>query len=314
MSFFAKNRGRGWFISLSFVLLVIASMQSVLYLTCYDSGIGLYRQGFSDGALKIGYLLAACAILFCFVVFPLMQGKKVLPSESKRTVALDTAPSRAVECFALLAAAAIAATLITQLINLNAYDPLSNLLQNPTEANSTARTMHLCTLLFALPAALPFILVFTRKKAAYPLLFTLAWTCAYILRVYFDTSVLLMSPTRLMSIAALASVLLFLIAELRLARTIATPLFYGVSALLATLFAGVSGSSALVMTAAGLLPVNTETAFYAAQLAIALYALFRMKSVMADCFAAYAQAQSVEAADPAPEPIDAAPDENGEEI
>lgn len=291
MSFFAKNRGRGWFICLCLILLAVALIQSVLYLTCYDSGIGLYRHGFPDGALKLGYLLVACLTVLGFVILPIMRIKKTVSPKLTRT--LQPTSSRAVECFALLTAAALAATLITQLINLNAYDPLSILLQTPTQATSTTRTMLIASLIFALPATLPFIGLFAGKKWTYPLLLTLLWTAAYILRVYFDTGVLLMSPTRLMTLAALAAVILFLIAELRLARGIATPMFYGIAATLAALFAGVSGSSALVMTAAGLLPTNTETAYFAFQLAFALYALLRMKAVMAGLFEAYAQSTAV---------------------
>lgn len=290
MSFFAKNSGRRWFYILSAILLLVALLQSTIYLTCYDSDIGLYKHGFSAGALKIAYLLIALFTLSGVIVLPLCLIKKTAPSCIPRQ--LSVAPSRAAEFFALLTAASVVGTLITQLVRINADDALSILLQNPSATNTTARTMLVVSLVLALFAAIYFVAVFAGKKTVYPLLLTLIWVCAYMLRVYFDTSVLLMSPTRQMTLIALAAIALFLIAELRLARDIPSLMLYTVSATLTALFAGVSGFSSLLLTAVGSLPLSTETVYFAFQLMIALFALFRLNGVLTPVFAAFDKTQA----------------------
>lgn len=293
MSFFAKKSGQKQFIALCICLLVALVFQSILLVTCYEPEIGLYRYGFSTELLKIGYLIAALITLSAVVLLPLARIKKQAP-DCLRPVS-KPAPSLIADLFALVTAAAIAATLIAQLLNLYAYDPLSDLLLDASDHNSTAYTMHLASLILALPATFHFIALFAGKKWRYPLLLTLLWACTYMLRVYFDTSVLLMSPLRQLTLVALVMIVVFLIAELRLARSICTPIFYSVSATLTALFAGLSGVSGLLLTAIGYLPTSTETAYYAFQLAIALFALFRMKAVMAPIYEAFAQTQAKKA-------------------
>lgn len=289
MSFFSKNSGRRWFLLLCIFLLVAAVLQSVLYLTCYDSEIGLYKQGFPTGVLKAGYFVVALLLVSGCVCLPLLIIKKTKPDcfpslQTKKS-------SLTADFFALLSAASIAATLITQLIRVYAEDPLSILLLNPSDANATARTMLLVSLGLALPATLYFIGLYARKNWTYPLVFTILWVCTYMLRVYFDVSSLLMSPTRLLTIAAMAVTVLFLLAELRHARSIFSPMMYAVTATLTALFAGVSGFSGLLLTAVGPLEPSTETPYFAFQLTIALFALFRLKAMMIPALSAFEQAE-----------------------
>lgn len=287
MSFSSQKSGRGWFMLLSAILLVVAAVQSILYLTCYDSDIGLYQYGFSGGALQVAYLIVA--LVLCL---PLLFLKKSSPTLFARERTLPS--SSGIDLFALLTSASIAATLITQLVRLYADDPLSILLLDPSEANSNAHTMLLISLVLALPAMIYFIGLFARKTWAYALLPSIFWVSAYLLRVYFDVSLLLMSPTRLMTIAALTATALFLLAELRLARGIFSPMLYGVSATLTALFAGVSGFSGLFLTIVGRLPISTETAYLAFQLSIALFALFRLKALLTDPTPARSSASNAE--------------------
>lgn len=292
MSFFVQNVRRRWFTVLSALLLIVTALQSLLYLTCYDSDIGLYRQGFPIGLLRIGYLLIAAPALSGIIILPLTAIKKAAPN----AIPLEPKPlpSGAVDFFALLSAASIAGTLITQLICSGTDDPLSILLQNPGNANLNAHYMLLASLILALPALLWFIAIYARKKWIFAPALTLIWVCAYLLRVYFDSSQLLMSPTRLMTIAALTATIFFLIVEMRLVRGIFSPILYGSAATLTALFAGVSGFSALLLTAVGSLPASTETLYYAFQLCIALFALFRMKAVLSPIYDAYDAASDEE--------------------
>lgn len=287
MSFSSQKSGRRWFILLSALLLVVAAVQSILYLTCYDSDIGLYKHGFSGGALQAAYLIVAAVLCL-----PLLFLKKSSPALFARERKLSS--SSAVDFFALLTSASIAATLITQLVRLYADDPLSILLLAPSDANANARMMLIISLVLVLPAMIYFVGLYARKTWTYALLLTFFWVCAYLLRVYFDASLLLMSPTRLMTIAALAATALFLLAELRLARGIFSPMLYGVSATLTALFAGVSGFSGLFLTIIGGQPISTETAYLAFQLSIALFALFRLKALLSDPSPARSSADSTE--------------------
>lgn len=273
MSFSSKNYGRAWFILLASVIAVVTALQSVLYLIFYDDSIGLYVQGFPTGALKIAYLLIAVALCL-----PLIFLKKCAPDCFALKKPLPN--TSLTDFFALLTGGTIAATLVIQLINIRGNDPLSILLLNPTNSNTTARTMLIAALVLALPAAFYFIGFFIQKKWGLSLLFTLLWICAYMLCVYFDSSILLMSPTRELTLAALCAIAFFLIAELRLVRGIYSTMMYAVSATLTALFAGASGLGGLMLTFSGSLPYITETAYYAVQLSIALFALFRLGALL----------------------------------
>lgn len=297
MSFLAKNSARKQFCLLCICLLIANVLQAILLLNFYEPKIGLYQYGFPTDILKIGYLAAALIILTAVVFLPMASVENRAPDRLRSL----SAPCRSVaaELLALLTAIAIAATLIAQLVNLYAYDPLSDLLLNPSDSNSTARFMHLTTLVLALPAAVPFFSLFAGKKPSYPLLFTLLWTCAYMLRVYFDSSILLMSPIRQLTLVALVTVVLFLIAELRMVRSVCTARFYSIAATLCALFASLSGMGGLLLTAVGYLTTSTETSFYAFQLVIALLALFRQKAIMTSTLDACPSMQNRNASSPA---------------
>lgn len=271
MSFSIPQNKRKLFILLCVCLAIVAVIQSVLYLTCYDGTVGLYQQGFSRDGLKIAYLLVAA--LLCLPFF-FIQKSELSPADRVLS------STRATDFFALLSGASIIGTLATQLININAHDRLSILLQNPSNTNSSAQTLLMASLILALPAAIYFFGVFSQKNWVYPLLLTILWVSSYMLRVYFDTELLLMNPTRQMTLAALSAILFFLIAELRLVRGIESLRMYAVAATLTALFAGVSGIGSLLLTLLGHLPFETETVYCAFQLAIAIYALFRLKMVL----------------------------------
>lgn len=284
MSFFAPKSGRRWCSLLGIFLLAAALIQSVLYLTCFDGELGLYKQGFPVGLLTCGYLIAALLITGGVVCLPLLSIKKTSPELLCREMTDRSSPMT--DFFALLTAVTIGATLITQLVRLNADDSLSIMLLSTSDVNSTARTMLILSLVLAIPALLYFIGFFARKKWAYPLVLTFLWVCAYMLRVYFDASILLMSPTRLLTIAALAMTVLFLLAELRTVRSLSSPIMYALTASLTALFAGVSGLGGLLLGFAGLIPIGCETPYYAFQLSVALFAFFRLRDRMLSIFTA----------------------------
>lgn len=285
----SSSIGRRWFALLSALLAVFALLQTLLYLFGYDFSLHLYETGISVPLVRGVYLLIA--FLLCLPLFLL---KKAEPSLFEERSSLGE--SSAVNYFALLSVAAIAATLFVQMLRLNADDSLSLLILQPTSQTANARSMLILSLVLALPATLYFIGRFMGKNLPYCLIFTLLWLCAYLLRIYFDLSILLMSPIRLMTLVALTALIFFLLCELRLCRGLFSPIVYGISATIASLFAGISGLSGLFLTLLGKLNFSTDTIYMLVQITLALYALFRLRTLLVPA-AAPADGESA----PAPE-------------
>lgn len=285
MSFFAQKSARRWLLTICILLIAVVAAQSILLLTCYDSTLGLYKQGFPPLLLRLGYLVIAFLAVSGAVYLPLNAVKKQVPDAFARPSKEKS--SRLADFFALLSAASIIGTLIMQIIRLNAYDHLSILLTNPSDANQTAHIMLIASLALAIPAAFYFICIYTGKNRLYPAVITLLWVCAYLLRVYFDAGILLMSPIRQLTIVALSASALFLVGELRIARGLSATMMYAVFATLTVLFAGAGGISGLLLTAIGATAVSTETLYYAFQLAFALFALVRVYCVLSPVFDAF---------------------------
>lgn len=266
-----RARQRTALIGSVLLLCVLTAVQLYLYLTGYEFDADLYVPGSLPTVTAALWIFAAAGaiLLNCF-----LPGKATC-SELKisSNVATDTA--------SLLCAAALAGSLLLPIILKNGgTDMLGNLLASSSPNDSTARLMLIASLVLAIPAAVHFILQFAHHKS-YPqsACALLLWAAFSALRIYFDMRYLLMSPRRIMHLVALIAVLLFLIAELRQARGVATHRFYAIAASLMIVLAGCDAISNLILTAMGWLAPGSEICTYIFLLVIALYAGSRLAAL-----------------------------------
>ena len=253
------------------LLCALTAVQLYLYLTGYEFNTDLYVPGSLPTVTAVLWIVGAVGaiLLNCF-----LPGKTTCSELKIRSnVATDTA--------SLLCAAALAGSLLLPIILKNGgTDMLGNLLASSSPNDNTARLMLIASLVLALPAALHFILQFAHHKS-YPqsACALLLWAAFSALRIYFDMRYLLMSPRRIMHLGALIAVMLFLIAELRQARGVATHRFYAIAASLMMVLAGCDALSNLILAAMGWIALGSEICTYIFLLAIALYAGSRLASL-----------------------------------
>ncbi len=274
----------------------LTAVQTYFYLTGYEFDSDLYLPGALPTVTAILWIVAAAGALLLSLRLP---GKTVCSEFTvESTVFTDFA--------SLLASAALAGTVLLPVIMKYAgTDPLGNLLASADDSDSTARMMLLLSIALAIPAALHFILRFAKHRS-YPqsACALLLWAAFSALRIYFDMRYLLMSPRRILHLVALIAVMLFLIAELRLARGIATHRFYAVTAAVTVVLAGCDAVTNLLLSAMGWLSLGSEICTYLVLLAVALYAAACLTSLCSE------KKKAVPAAltDALPEASDAAPE------
>lgn len=242
----------------------LTAVQLALYLTGYEFDTDLYVPG-SLPTLTACLWIGATAGAFLPGIF--LPGKTVCSElRIRSTVFTDVA--------SLLSAAALAGSLLFPLILKNSgTDGLGNLLSDASPDLGTARMMLIASMIFAIPAALHFALRFAHHKS-YPqsacaLLF---WAAFSALRVYFDMRYLLTSPRRIIHLIALIAVMLFLIAELRLSRGLATRRLYTITAASVIVLAGCDAITNLILAAMGWLSLGSELFTYLFLLTVAMYA------------------------------------------
>lgn len=243
---------------------LLTVIQICFYLTGYEFDSDLYMPGVLPTVTAILWIAAAVGALLLCLRLP---GKTVCQEFRVKSTAFSDAAS-------LVGAAALAGSALLPLLLKNAgTDPLGNLLTSAVDSDSTARTMLLLSIALALPAALHFILVFAKHRS-YPhtACALLLWTAFSALRIYFDMRYLLMSPRRILHLVALIAVMLFLIAELRLARGIVTHRFYAATAAITVALAGCDAVTNLLLSATGKIVLGSELCTYLVLLAVALYA------------------------------------------
>ncbi len=248
---------------------VLSAVQTVLYLKGYDFDADLYLPGMLPTVTAVLWIAAAICAAALHCTLP----GKTSCSELK----IRTSPFT--DFAALLATASLAGSLLLPiLLKGNGTDALGNLLSSSVESDATARTMLLLSIAFAIPAAIHFILQFVYHRT-YPqsACALLLWTAFCALRVYFDMRYLLMSPRRILHLIALISVMLFAIAEMRLARGIVTRRFYSVCASVMLVLAGCDAISNLTVGLMGWgVGLGSELCIYCFLLSVSLYAASRL--------------------------------------
>jgi hypothetical protein len=130
-------------------------------------------------------------------------------------------------------------------------------------------------------AALAFLLQFANRKTnPYGVSALLLWAGFSALRIYFDMRYLLMSPRRVLHLVALVALLIFAIGELRLARKIATPRLYVLTAAPAMVLMGTDAITNLLLTAMGWITLGAEISTYCVLLAASVYAFARLYALV----------------------------------
>lgn len=252
------------------IALLLGILQLCFYLTGYEFDTGLYQHGPLPTVTAILWILSGGAVIALSLTLP----KKELFEEF-------CPPNSQFSDFASLIAAIalIAFPVCMILFRSNPTDSLSALLASSAESDSTARTTLLISLFLAIPAAIHFFLFFY-KRINHPLGVSAAlfFSAATALRVYFDMRYLLMSPQRILHLMALLSVMVFLIAEMRLSRGLGNRKSYFATASLCVVFAFADTLANLVLSLMSLQALGAEITVYFFLLAMALYAFSRMFS------------------------------------
>lgn len=292
--------------------LVLTAVQMGFYLFGYEFDTDLYVQGPLPIITAILWSLVAAAV--CLVSIPLPG--KVICDE------LKISPSVFTDIASLLSVASLVGSLVaTAMLRQSPVDPLGRLLSSTQSTDASARILLLFSLAFTIPAALHFTLQFAFHRI-YPLGTSAAifWVGFTTLRVYFDMRLMLMSPRRILHLVALICALLFLLAELRLARGIGTRRFYTLTAGLTLALTGCNALTNLFLSIIGKLSPGSEICTYFFQLCIALYAASRLHSlckvppipktaVSADIAPSDTLIQTPDAADELSETADELPDD-----
>ena len=252
------------------IAILLGVVQLCFYLTCYEFDTGLYQHGPVSTITAILWILAGSIVIGLSHTLP----KKELLEEF-------CPPHSVLSDFASLVTAitCIGFPITVILFRTNPTDSLANLLASTGTSDATARTALLASLVLAIPSAIHFFLVFS-KRINHPLGVSavLFFTAATALRVYFDMRSLLMSPQRILHLMALLSVMFFLIAELRLARGLGDRRLYFSAASLATVFAFADALSNLVLSMMSWQALGAEIIVYFFLFAMALYAFSRLFS------------------------------------
>ena len=254
------------------ILLTLTAVQTGLYLYGYDFSAELYAQGPLPTVTAIIWCLAAIGAGCLAFLLP----KQAVCRELSLPHTLFT------DYAALFSTGAMVSTVIMPLLARGTSDSLGSLLTSSSVSDNTARTMLNLSLLLGIFAALHYLLRFVyRKNHPLGVSAVLLWTGCTALRIYFDMRYLLMSPRRVLHLVALVAMMIFLIGELRLARTIATPRLYALTALIALFFTGADAISNLILAVMGWVQPGSELSTYLVLLATAIYALARLCALTA---------------------------------
>lgn len=183
----------------------------------------------------------------------------------------------------LRASAALAALSLTilpllQIFLIDSGDHLDEILRSGSISyQPVVATLHIFSLILALPAAFFFLRSAQGKRRtaveAIPLLLFLI---AFVLRVYFDMSLMLNNPRRLFSVVTLLSLLLYVLCEVRLVMRPDRLIPYGFFTLLAMTLAAASGFSNLFLNLIGVLSDGAEVAYYLFEALFSLYLAARL--------------------------------------
>lgn len=248
--------------------ILLGTIQLAFYLMGYEFDTGLYKSGSLPTLTAVAWILMGALVAGLSLLLP-RKG-------SCEEVSIPSTPF--VDFTALIVAASLASVVISLFwFRSQPTDALGGLLSSQSTSDSTARSMLLLSLVLAIPSAIHFFYQFAKHQShpagvAAVLLFT-AFTA---LRVYFDMRYLLMSPRRILHLVALLSVMLFLVAELRMARGLGSRRTYFALASLTIVFSFADAFSNLVLSMMGWQMLGSALTVYFFLLCVSLYALSRL--------------------------------------
>lgn len=205
---------RLYFGTVAFALLT-AIVHTAIYLNFYDFGANLWQRDVSPFFELVSYLLlipaAALGVQFALTL---------AHAEGDGTES-PFADGKVVKGAALAVFLMLVMTLVAQAITVGSYDRLNLLLDQKTGNvfgvyMSLTASLHIFTLILALPAALYFLSRLVKTKYQIALgLFAIGYFVMLTLRVYFDMTMHINNPRWAFRVVALISVILYLVAEIR---------------------------------------------------------------------------------------------------
>lgn len=249
-----------------------ACVQLFLLLTDYDFTLGLYNSGSTLPSLFAVLLLVAVTAL---LTLPLV-GRKIAMAPALPPVGRGLTFISALTGFALIA------TVVMQLFLGLAFNT-----ELEGWKSSLAAVLGVAMLIFAAPSAAYFIVMAVRRdpyrRSTTALGFCpVLWSATYLMCVYFDTSTTLNNPLRIIEQAALISIMVFLLMELRYLIGRASPHLYMMFGMITLVMVTASSLPTLILTLAMKMPVSVDTIYDAAKLCIAAYTAVRVGSVIRD--------------------------------
>lgn len=253
---------------MTIITLVGAFILTIFELAFYDAGTNL----FSSGAPSWVIVLFAIAALLFSVVSCLLINSDTFP------LTYPEKNSKFTDFAELLCAGILILTFAVQLLKLGYNsDHLTALWLASSDTLVAAVRMLRLSVFLALIASIYFIYSFiTEKKNALLAIIFCMWIIAYLLRIYYDMSVIIVDPVRKLTIAALCSMLLFMCAEIRVSVGKPSPRMFVCFGLLAFFFCGVSGISKLVMWIVNFNGIMTQSVYDCFEITFALYVLSRL--------------------------------------
>lgn len=255
---------------------ICAAVQTLFLILCYDPAVSLYQRGTPYLILPILFLVALIVALA--VVLSTPKSGTPLPVPGKKDSPMGTGPLTKIGALFLLIGAILSGILLFygNFLSDHAADLL---LQTDSPTNTVAIAASLTKLsAYAgiLAAVYPALLLITGKGDGIFGMITALWLLLLDLSIYFDNSVVLNDPVRLLMLVGLSAAVLWMTADLRLILGRASRrilYFYGIF-LLPVLAA--CSLPMLIVTAMGNLDFTSRTLVWVALFGMALLILGRL--------------------------------------
>lgn len=200
------------------------------------------------------------------------MGKKAFPETTMPKIDVFTRSASVVVSLSLLL------TAIFQFVFASSDDHLT--FRNILSGGSEIALIHTACAVISVLAIVYFARDFISKDKS--VIFGIAfviWCALYALRVYFDMSVVLSDPRRILSIVAMCSALLFIHAEFRLYTGSPMQSLYVISAMMTSVLCIISGLPSVILNVAGYFSDGIQISYFAVEASIGLYAFARLVSL-----------------------------------
>ncbi|MGM9680556.1 MAG: hypothetical protein ACI3XR_03525 [Eubacteriales bacterium] len=255
---------------------ICAAVQTLFLIFCYDPAVSLYQRGTPYLILPILFLVGLIVALAAVLSTP--KSGVPLPVPGKKDSPVGTGPLTKIGALFLLIGAIFSGILLFYGNFLS--DHAADLLQETHSATNTVAIAANLTKLSAyagiLAAVYPALLLITGKGDGIFGMITALWMLLLDLSIYFDNSVLLNDPVRLLMLVGLSAAVLWMTADLRLILGRASRrilYFYGIF-LLPVLAA--CSLPMLIVTAMGIPDFTSRTLVWVALFGMALLILGRL--------------------------------------